>query len=136
MKKLLKIGPNKRKSQHYSLAIRDLSRELLYLNRYVCILETAAGVSKDMMKVPYDHQQVIKSIINSAPGLAKTAQEKLIDIIQEISKTYNLMAANDQLDQGNRKSFAAKANLYQSVIKTSPPLAGTFLEHSILYNIG
>jgi hypothetical protein len=110
-------------------AFSDCATSLLSLNRQISVLESAVSVAKDMIKVPRNLSHQFSKITRDAVQVAIKGQKRLSETVTYMIGIFEMQAKNGKKGTKMYKLTVARKQFYSSLLNSSPPFAGTYLEH-------
>jgi hypothetical protein len=116
-------------------AFSDCVTSLLSLNRQISVLDSAVGVAKDMIKVPRHLSHQVSKITSEAVRVAIKGQKRLSETVAYMIGVFEMQAKNGKKGTKMYKLTVARKQFYSSLLNSTPPFAGTYLEHTSLNEI-
>jgi hypothetical protein len=102
---------------------------LFNLNRQISVLESAVGVSTDLIEVPDGLSKRVSRIKHKAVRVAINGEKGLAQTVARMVGACDLQARNAKEGTETGKLARARKKFYSSLLNSKPPFAGTYLEH-------
>jgi hypothetical protein len=113
-------------------AFGDCVDGLFNVNRHISVLESAVGVTHDMIEVPRSLSHRVSQITDKAVRTAIKGEKRLAETVAYMVGLCELQAKNEKEDRKTRQLAGARKKFYRFMLTSTPPFAGTYLEHIAL----
>ena len=110
-------------------AFSDCVDAIFNLNKQISVLESAVGVARDMIKVPRRLSHQVSKITGKAVQVAKKGQKRLSETVAYMISVCELQAKKEAKGTKTYKLAVVRKKFYSSLLNSTPPFAGTYLEH-------
>jgi hypothetical protein len=105
---------------------------LFSLNRHISVLESAVGVTKDMIEIPQGLENQVSKITDIAIRIAIKGEKRLAEIVSCMVSVCESQVQNETEGENTQKLTKARKKFYTSLLNSTPRFTGTSLEHSAL----
>jgi hypothetical protein len=116
-------------AQDPKAAFSDCVDALFNLNRQISVLESAVGVSADLLEASNRLSKRLSRIARKAVRVGSKGEKRLMQIVACMVVACELQAKNTKESTERGKLARARKKFYGSLVNSRLPFAGTYLEH-------
>jgi hypothetical protein len=128
LKKTMTSPPTEDLDKAFDICVNTL----FDLNRHISVLESAVGVTKDMIEVPRRLENRVSKIRDKAVRIAIMGEKRLGEIVSCLVRVCERQAENEKEGKKTQMLMKIRKKFYSSMLHSTPRFAGTYLEHSVL----
>lgn len=126
---LLKRPISSAPAEESARAFSDCVDAIFNLNKQISVLESAVGVARDMIKFPRHLGHQVSKITGKAVQIAIKGQKRLSETVAYLISICELQAKKEAKGTKTYKLALARKKFYSFLLNSTPPFAGTYLEH-------